>query len=125
MSSQGQQDNLLPIRHVKTYIRIANGFDLTQEQTYEALKRWLPFCKPPWKEQLLRYKAAEAQKVEHEKPRGHFLHPSQAIHPWGSGHVSARISISGMTASTASRARDLLPHVAKEKGENGSVVTLG
>jgi putative DNA primase/helicase len=54
--------------------KIANGFALTEEQTYEMLARYFnPRCQPPWDESRLRYKASEAQKVEHDQPRGHFL----------------------------------------------------
>ncbi len=54
--------------------KISNGFDLNEDQTFEALKRWFnPLCKPPWDDRRLRYKASEVMKADYDKPRGHFL----------------------------------------------------
>ena len=75
-------------------------------------------------EQRLRYKAAEAQTVEHDKPRGHFLLPEPGFPPmeerpcfhtyfhfWNDG---SRLRGPGTYYHT----------VASEKGENGSVVNF-
>lgn len=66
---------------------ITNGFALSLDQCVEMLARYFnPRCLPPWNEDRLWHKASEAQKVEHEKPRGHFLarppeYPAEAERP--------------------------------------------
>lgn len=54
------------------------GFDLTQEETYDALQAWNDTCKPPWDEKELRHKIDSADKAPCDKARGYLLRESKA-----------------------------------------------
>lgn len=62
--------------HDQTYTvacALVNGFALTAEDALRHLRAYNARCSPPWKERDLRHKVSEAEKKEHDKPRGHLL----------------------------------------------------
>lgn len=50
-----------------------NGFALSEEETFTWLKAYNQKCLPPWSDPRLAYKASQATKVTHQKPRGYLL----------------------------------------------------
>jgi hypothetical protein len=99
----------------KVACAIANGFNLTEEQTLEFLRIYNQRCEPPWNESRLAYKAGQAVgATNHGKPRGYPLRklplPEVGRKPDSGGIkqvVRGRINCS------------VLDSLAAESGQNG------
>jgi P4 family phage/plasmid primase-like protien len=52
---------------------LINGWGLGIDQAMPYMQAYNQRCEPPWTDKELAHKLADAEKVQHEKPRGHLL----------------------------------------------------
>lgn len=57
----------------KVAVALVHGFALDADVALRWMLIYNDGCMPPWKPRELRHKVAQAEKVAHQKPRGHLL----------------------------------------------------
>jgi hypothetical protein len=53
--------------------QLINGFDLSIDQARPLLAEWNQKCQPEWNDRELEHKLEDADKADHDHPRGHLL----------------------------------------------------
>jgi hypothetical protein len=65
----------------KTACQLINGWGLSAAEAMPYLQAYNLRCEPPWNDKELAHKLADAEKVQHDKPRGHLVNDNRYEEP--------------------------------------------
>lgn len=68
--------------HTQTFtvaVALVNGFGLSGADSYQLLTEYNTRCQPQWSEREMMHKILQAEKVQHDRPKGHLLESSAPV----------------------------------------------